>query len=122
MTEDTGGGPDDIKKPEVKKPEVKSNVGDPVVVKLRKPIQANGEEVTQLTFREPTAGDIERCGNPVNIDFMSGDTPKMSFDTISMSKMMSTLAAVPPSSIRSMHPRDWNSCAWNLASFFLPDM
>jgi hypothetical protein len=95
---------------------------DPLVVKLRKPIQANGETVSELKFREPTAGDIERCGNPVNIDFQSSDTPKMSFDAKSMTAMMSTLAAVPPSSIRQMHPRDWNSAAWNLASFFLPDM
>jgi hypothetical protein len=95
---------------------------DSIVVKLRKPIQLGSEEITQLTFREPTAGDIERCGNPVNIDFISGDTPKMTFDAKAMSAMMGVLAGVPPSTIKKMNTRDWNSAAWNLASFFLPDM
>ena len=95
---------------------------DSIVVKLRKPIQLGSEEITQLTFREPTAADIERCGNPVNIDFISGDTPKMTFDAKSMSAMMGVLAGVPPSTIKKMNTRDWNSAAWNLASFFLPDM
>ena len=107
---------------DVEPKEEKPKTDDFVVVKLRKPIKANGEELSELKFREPTAADIERCGNPVNIDFQSGDSPKMTFDAKSMSAMMSTLAAVPPSSIRQLNTRDWNSAAWNLASFFLPDM
>jgi len=97
---------------------------EPLVVKLRKPIKLGSEEtITELTFREPTASDIERCGNPVEIDFFGGgDTPKMSFNAKSMSAMMSVLAAVPPSTIKKMATRDWNSAAWTLASFFLPDM
>lgn len=94
----------------------------PLVITLRKPIIANGDEVNELTFREPTAADIEMVGNPVNLDFMSGDTPKATFDTKSMTQMMSRLAAVPPSTIRQMHTRDWNTAAWSLASFFMPEM
>jgi len=96
----------------------------PIIVKLRKPVHGgDGVEVNELKFREPTAADIERCGNPVNLDFMSGsETPKMSFDVKAMSAMMSTLAAVPPSSIKQLHTRDWNTAAWSLATFFLPDM
>lgn len=94
----------------------------PLVITLRKPVIANGEEVSELTFREPTAGDIERVGNPVLLDFMSGDTPKATFDAKAMTQMMSQLAAVPPSAIRAMHPRDWNTAAWSLASFFMPEM
>src|SRR5262245_65516756 len=74
----------------------------PITVKLRKAVIANGEEVMELKFREPTAADIERCGNQVNIDFFSGETPRMSFEPKNMSAMMSTLAAVPPSTIRQM--------------------
>lgn len=108
-------------KTETKKP---NGEFEPVVVVLRKPIKLGSEEtITELTFREPTAADIERCGNPVNIDFFGGgETPKMSFDARSMSAMMSVLAAVPPSTIKKLSTRDWNSAAWNLASFFLPDM
>lgn len=99
-----------------------NGVSSPLVVALRKPIIANGDEVNELKFREPTAADIERVGNPVNIDMLSGDTPKLTFDAKAMTAMMSVLAAVPPSTIRQMHPRDWNSAAWTLASFFMPDL
>jgi len=87
---------------------------------LTKSVIANGEEVTELIFREPTAGDIERIGsNPVNLD-TSQDPPRMVFDARSMTQMMSVLAAVPPSTIRAMSPNDWNTIAWRLSHFFLP--
>ena len=95
-----------------------------IVIKLRKSIIANGDEVNELKFREPTAGDIERVGtNPVNIETV-GETNKMkvTFDTKAMSHMMSILAAVPPSTIKQMHPKDWNTAAWELAGFFMPDL
>lgn len=89
---------------------------------LRKKVIANGDEVESLTFREPTGGDIERIGNPVVIDFLSGDTPKTTFDSKIMTQMMAHLAGVPPSTIRMMNPRDWNTCAWLLTPFFMPEM
>lgn len=112
-------GEEASKTEEVKKP---NGQFEPVVVKLRKPIMVGEEEITQLTFREPTAADIERCGNPVNIDFMGGETPKITFEAKSMSAMMSALSGVAPPILRKLNTRDWNSAAWNLASFFLPDM
>ena len=96
--------------------------GDAVTMTLRKPIQANGEEVLELNFREPTGGDIERAGNPVVLDIFSGENPKITFDEKKMTAMMSSLAAVPPSSIRQLHPKDWNSIAWQLVHFFTPDL
>lgn len=93
-----------------------------ILLPLRKSVIAHGDEVKELKFREPTAGDIEKCGNPVNINFDGSETPKISFDAKSMSAMMSLLASVPPSTIRQLHPRDWNSAAWSLASFFMPDL
>ena len=107
------------------KEEVKANgSSSSIVIKLRKSIIANGDEVNELTFREPTAGDIERVGsNPVNIEQI-GETGKLkvTFDTKAMSHMMSILATVPPSTVRQMHPKDWNTAAWELASFFMPDL
>lgn len=93
----------------------------PIIFKLRNKIIANGDEVDELTFREPTAADIERVGNPVNID-TSGGSVKVTFDAKAMTQMMSILAAVPPSTIRQMKTKDWNSAAWELASFFIPDL
>lgn len=92
----------------------------PITIKLKSPIKANGEEVSELTFREPTAADIELNGNPVNLDW-TGGTPKPYFDARVMSQMMSVLAAVPPSSVRMMNTKDWNTVAWSLANFFMPD-
>lgn len=99
-----------------------NGVSSSIVQTLRKSIIANGDEVNELTFREPTAGDIERIGNPVVIDMLSSDIPKVTFDAKAMTQMLALLAAVPPSTIRQMHPRDWNSAAWQLASFFIPDL
>src|SRR5215471_7542433 len=73
---------------------------------LRKQVVANGEQVMEIKFREPTAGDIERVGNPVLVG-MYENTPKIHFDSAIMTQMMARLAAVPPSTIRSMHPKDW---------------
>ncbi len=108
---------------EEKKTEQKVNgKASPVVVALRKAVIANGDEVMELKFREPTGADIERIGNPVNIDMLSGETPKITFDTKAMTQMMAMLAEVPPSTIRQMNPRDWNTAAWSLAAFFIPEM
>src|SRR5258705_3850758 len=96
-------------------------VEGPIVIKLEKKIIANGDEVDELSFREPTAADIERTGNPVNVDMLSGDTPKISFDAKAMTQMMSLLAGVPPSTIRQMKTRDWNTAACGLARICIPD-
>ena len=113
---------DDDKAPEEVNGAAAPAFGQPIKYKLRKPIQANGEEVDELTFREPNGGDIERAGNPVLVDVFSGDTVKLSFDEKKMTAMMSRLAAVPPSSIRMLNPKDWNSIAWQLVPFFTPDL
>lgn len=95
----------------------------PITVKLRKPIQGgDGHEVSELVLREPNGGDIERAGNPVLIDPFAGDTVKLSFESKSMTNMISRLAAVPTSSVRQLHPKDWNSIAWQLVPFFTPDL
>lgn len=86
---------------------------------LSRPIQAHGNEIHVLRWREPTGGDIERAGNPVKLDF-SGERPSIGFDEKKMSAMMSVLAAVPPSSIRQLTAKDWNAIAWALFRFFTP--
>jgi hypothetical protein len=86
---------------------------------LRKPIMAYGEEIAELVFREPTAMDIIRNGNPVNFEPWF-DPPKLTFDAPKMSAMMSELAKVPLASIGKMSTQDWESAAWILAGFFVP--
>ena len=91
----------------------------PIVVKLlHKPTRNNrNEPINELTFREPTGGDINRYGNPVRIN-QDGD---VILDERKMSMMISSLSGVLLPFIDALDPRDWNSCAYRLRSFFLPD-
>jgi hypothetical protein len=91
----------------------------PVKVRLlHKSIRgAKGELLKELTFREPTGGDINRYGNPCHVN-QDGDVVILERK---MTTMMSVLAGVHPPFIETMDPRDWNSCAYRLRGFFLPD-
>ena len=104
-------------------PHVNGNDANELVVRLGKPLIAHGDEVTELRFREPTAADIEACGSPVTIDFLNQAEPKMVYETKAMFAMMSRLAAVPPSTIKSMRTKDWEYAALALAHrFFIPEI
>jgi hypothetical protein len=92
---------------------------DPLSHILTRPIQAHGEEVAVLKWREPTGGDIEKAGNPIVISGMGGGEPKLSFDEIKMTKMISQLAAIPPSSVRMLMARDWNAISLKIFRFFM---
>jgi len=91
------------------------------VLHLRKSVIANGEPVMEIKFREPSGGDIERIGNPVTFTF-SENQPRVHMESGTMTQMMAHLAGVPPSTIRQLHPRDWENGAWMLAGFFTPDL
>ena len=108
----------------VRKPEAVAAAPAPekpkeVVIDLETAVMANGEMVKKLTFRKPTGGDIMALddGYPIIIDFTTGRvTPHPRF----MGEMMATLAAVPPSTIKSMDAKDWSTCAYALMGFFPP--
>ncbi len=91
----------------------------PITVKLLyKPIRNNkNEEIREVSLREPRAGDINRYGNPVRVN-QDGD---VLIDERKMTYIMSALADVLPPFIEMMDPRDWNSVAYRLRRFFLPD-
>jgi len=90
----------------------------PVVVKLlHKPLRIRNQVVTELRFREPTGADVNRYGNPVHVD-VNGEAK---IDEKKMSMMMSSLAGLLLPDLEAMDPRDWNSCAYRLRGFFLPD-
>ena len=91
----------------------------PIKVKLLyRPIRDNqGAEVKELSFREPTGGDINRYGNPVRIN-QEGDVV---IDERKMTFIMAALTGILSPLLERMDPRDWNSCAYRLRAFFLPD-
>ena len=95
-------------------------MGEPIYVHpLSKPIQAHGEEIRELRFRDPTGRDIRLCGNPVEVA-LGGDSPDIGFDEKKMTAMMSALAEVPPSTIDALPASEWTAIAWALTPFFLP--
>jgi len=102
--------------------EPKPNGEWPKTLKLRKAVHGgDGHEVMELSFREPTVEDVQRCGDPCRIDYFSGE-PKVIYNDIAVSAMMSTLAAVPPSTIKSMHLKDWKNGRLLLTIPFLEDL
>jgi hypothetical protein len=91
----------------------------PIIVKLLyKAIRNNrGEDVREVSLREPRAGDINRYGNPIRVN-QDGD---VIIDERKMTYMIAALTNILPPFIEEMDPRDWNSCAYRLRRFFLPD-
>jgi Phage tail assembly chaperone proteins, E, or 41 or 14 len=85
---------------------------------LHRAIRDNkGEEVRELSFREPSGADINRYGNPVRIN-QEGDVV---IDERKMTLIMAALTGILSPLLERMDPRDWNSCAYRLRGFFLPD-
>jgi hypothetical protein len=91
----------------------------PVKVKLlHKSVRGpKGTMVNELSFREPTGGDINRYGNPCHVD-QYGDVVILDRK---MTVMIAALSGVLQPFIETMDPRDWNSCAYRLRGFFIPD-
>jgi hypothetical protein len=76
------------------------------------------EDVDELVFREPMAGDINRYGNPCRIS-PDGD---VIIDEQKMTRVIAALSGILIPNIERMDTRDWNSCAYRLRSFFLPEV
>jgi len=91
----------------------------PIKVKLlhKKIRNTEGDNVSEVSMREPRAGDINRYGNPIRIN-QDGD---VIIDERKMTYMISALTGILPPFVEEMDPRDWNSCAYRLRRFFLPD-
>lgn len=92
----------------------------PITVQLLyKPIRNDkGEEVTSLSFREPRASEINRIGNPTRM-LWDGE---IIIEERKMTYIMGALCGILPPLLEAMDPRDWNSCAYRLRKFFLPDL
>jgi Phage tail assembly chaperone proteins, E, or 41 or 14 len=90
-----------------------------ITIKLTTPVQAHGDMLKEITFRRPTGGDIMAMGDgyPIIIDWETGNVRP---NPVVMGKMMSVLAAVPPSTIKAMDAEDWSTCAHALMGFFPP--
>ncbi|MGF7051892.1 hypothetical protein GGC47_001057 [Bosea sp. OAE752] len=90
-----------------------------VTFKLREPIPAHGEDLSELKFRAPTSQDIIDIGSPIRLD-MASEPPGVEHNEKRMAQMMARLAAVPPSSITKLHHSDFLELEWLLTPFFIP--
>ena len=96
----------------------------PIRVRLIKRLtvvnRGGDQELTELSFREPTAGDIAAVGCPVIVT--DWDNAKWEYDAAKMTAMIARLADVPQAFIGKMSTVDWHNCATLLQRFFLPDL
>ena len=102
----------------------------PLVIKLmHKPVQKSAnvtDTISELVFREPTAGDIMRSGgNPVRVEVaqITGNEVVYNFiiDDTKMIKLMANLSGVLEPFLQRMDSRDYNSCAHRLRRFFIAE-
>lgn len=94
---------------------------------LHKPVETKpGVTISELTFREPTAGDIMRAGgNPCKVEIveMGGGrvTWQPQIDDVKMLRLMAALSGVLEPYLQRMDTRDYSSCAHRLRKYFLPE-
>lgn len=85
-----------------------------VKVPLRRPIQAHGEELRELTLREPTGKDLRVMGLPFG--FSAGG--EVQIDAAATHRAISTLAGIPPSSVDQLSAQDFMGVTGALMGFF----
>ena len=86
-----------------------------VRIPLSTPIEAHGETLSEITLREPTGRDLRLCGLPYRISMETGEA---TIDASAMAKMISALAAVPPSTVDRLSAEDWQAAMGAVLGFF----
>ncbi len=94
-------------------------MSDNVTVKLARPVQGHGEEIAQLSLREPTGEDAMECGYPFRTTADAKGRDIQIIDTEATSKMISALAGVPVSTVRQLAMVDWNQCLQVISLFMV---
>lgn len=87
------------------------------VIKLSKPIEAHGEQVSELTLREPTTADVIEHGQPFLV-VLSDDGSAIEIRTKIVSRYISLLAGIPMSSVKELPLTDFSKCQGAVMGFF----
>lgn len=99
----------------------------PMVIELKhKPIRVGGKEVRQLTLREPSTNDIMNAGgNPCRIEIVTLSGKQAQFSPIiddgKMLRLIANLSGIQTDFLDRLDPRDYNTIAYQLRRFFLPE-
>ena len=89
-----------------------------VTVKLSQPISAHGEDVSELILREPTTEDVINMGQPFLIIARDGGEAGIEIRMGVIAKYVSTLAAIPMSSVKKLSRNDFSACQAGVMGFF----
>ncbi|XZG71729.1 phage tail assembly protein [Chitinibacteraceae bacterium HSL-7] len=84
--------------------------------KLKKPVTAFGEPVTEITLREPLAGDLIDLGMPFGIP-VDGKPPEI--NTAVVGALIGRLGNVPDATVRELAPADFTALLGKVVSFFV---
>ena len=88
------------------------------VIKLSEPIQAHGEEVSELTLREPTTEDVIKFGQPFLVIPRDGGDTGVEIRMNIIARYVSELAAIPMSSVKKLSRNDFSACQAAVMGFF----
>lgn len=91
---------------------------NPVTVKLSKTVTAHGEEVGELSFREPLTKDVIELGLPTLIVVGDDGGTGVEVRTKVVARYISRLAAVPMSTVESLSLKDHSACTAAVMGFF----
>lgn len=84
---------------------------------LKKSIEAHGETVSVLTFREPTGKDLAETGLPMLTE-SEGGRSRMVPNTRVISELIARLAGIPNSSVGMMSVPDFMGATEIVLGFF----
>lgn len=90
-----------------------------VTVPLSKPIKAHGDEVSELTLREPTTKDVIELGMPtLIIPGADGQSTGIEIRQPVVARYVMRLAAIPMGSVEALSLSDFSLCTAAVMSFF----
>lgn len=84
-------------------------------IKLKKSIEAHGNEINSLEFRELTTRDTINFGEPIN--YNANGEAVINYKVVA--KYISALASIPISSVEKLSIHDFKECKEIILSFFM---
>lgn len=88
------------------------------VITLTRAITAHGEQLTELTLREPTTEDVMEVGHPFLIHATDSGDAKIEIRSKVIATYVSRLAGVPLSSVKTMALSDFSTAQAVVMGFF----
>ena len=87
-------------------------------VKLKQPIEAYGDTVTEITLREPTGKDIRKCGVMFKSWTDESGVVCNGADAEAVARSISHLGNLPLGSVDALSALDFMECMQAVTSFF----